>query len=518
MRRITQTLRHSSKLRHMGAAMLLLLLGVVLTWPDTNRKRERQISSHQLSVPGAVQTSYPPPTFIPDPVATARAQPPTSVPEPPYIPPPTVTLPPPPEAQVFPPTKSDLAPNIAWSAQSDNSLTIWVGRYSDSPTPRLEGQRPIARWNNIRLELSSMKVSPDHRRLALLFFEPCVPSPRPPTEPPPPPGTPQIGIPNTGDCGGDWPQHIYTVDLTTSKVQSIPDYYRHYSLYAQNSYPYFKKILGWFDNSRFGVELKSNEMVVALKDGSSFLPRPWPGLTEYGSIFELSMLPDRKTLFAWVNDGFYLRDAHSGVAQRVGNRLKITNHVDPENSQLVAYTRLVPAPNGRRIVHQEPEAGRDWDDGTSYELWGQELATDQRYRLTESGVWDFEPAWSHDSAHIAFAFGQSVSANKDDWSADFATWYYTDIYIADIGTRSSHKLTNFQNAHNRDIQWTPGGNLVLSSTASSRMGGFDLVAVSTVDGKAVTLVSAAPGQRLVRPLLFDVDLPGMPVTGLGDGR
>ncbi|MEO8287065.1 MAG: hypothetical protein ABI670_11595 [Chloroflexota bacterium] len=339
----------------------------------------------------------------------------------------------------------------------------------------------------------------------MLFVEPCVPKPPPPTQIPNPSGTPQISLPQTGsDCEGDWPEHIYVIDLKSNKVQSIPDYYNHFPLYESNSYPNFSKLLGWFDNDKFGVMLKSGQMATASKDGSSFVERTWPGQGQHDNVFGLSLLPDHKTIFAWVSEEFFLRDAPTGIIRKVGNRLAGT-----------WCDYLTPAPDGKLISYQEPEAGRVGNDGRHFELWVQELATDTRYKLISSGVWDARPAWSADNSQIAFAFTENVPTADDAWSSAFADKADTNIYLANVAARTARKVTNFTAAHNRDVIWTPRGNLLLSSTAHSQNRGFGLIQISPVDGKATTLVSAAQGEALVHPTFFgETELPGIPRTGV----
>ncbi|HET6262397.1 MAG TPA: hypothetical protein VFG99_09195, partial [Chloroflexia bacterium] len=114
------------------------------------------------ALPGAVETFVPPSTMVPDAVATARSLPPTSTPD--VSPPPTLPpLPPPPSAASLPVDPAAPAPNVAWSAETDSSLTIWVGRYNDDPAPGIKGVRAGARWDNKRLGLASMAASPDGR-------------------------------------------------------------------------------------------------------------------------------------------------------------------------------------------------------------------------------------------------------------------------------------------------------------------------------------------------------------------
>jgi hypothetical protein len=471
-----------------------LLIALLLTFYGKVQSPGRTgVSSQKFagSIPAAIET-YSPPTTTPD-----------LRPTPTYAPPPT--LEPPPVAQTFPVDRSSPSPNVAWSAQSDDTLTIWVGVYADDPAPIIRAARPVARWNNIRLNLLSMVVSPDQQSLAVLFVEPCVPAPPPPTETPDPSGTQQPRAPNTGnECEGDSPEHIYTIDLATNRVQSIPDYYSHYPLYAENSYPYFNKLLGWFDNDRFGVVLKNGQMVTAMKDGSSFIQRTWPGLGEFDIMHESALLPDHKTIFARVGNEFFFRDAPTGAVRKVGNRLEGT---------CCAY--LIPAPNGRLISYQEPEAGREGNDGRHYELWVQELATNTGHQLIGSGVWDTQPAWSADSSHIAFAYTESIPTSDDAWRTDFSDKADTNIYLADVSAFSSRKLTDFQSTHNRDIAWTPGGNLLMSSTAGSANGAFGLVAVRTATGTAFRVWGGEAGEEIAQPTFFGtIELPGMPRSGI----
>ncbi|HKP54810.1 MAG TPA: hypothetical protein VJ183_19420 [Chloroflexia bacterium] len=476
------------------AAFTTLLALLLLTSYNEVKSSNRTMSGPDKvisSIPAAIET-YSPPTTTPDLRLT-----------PTYAPPPT--LEPPPAAQTFPVDKSSSAPNVAWSAQSDDTLTIWVGHYDDDPAPIITDARPVARWRNIRLNLISMVVSPNRQSLAVLFVEPCIPAPPPPTETPDPSGTQQPRAPNTGnECEGDSLEHIYTIDLATNRVQSIPDYYRHYPLYAENIYPYFNKLLGWFDNDRFCVVLKNGQMVTAMKDGSSFIQRTWPGQGVHDTVYESALLPDHETIFAWVSNEFFFRDAPTGAVRKAGNRLEGTS-----------CDYLTPSPNGKLVSYQEREAGKERNDGVHYELWVQELATDARHKLVGSGVWDTQPAWSADSSQIAFAYTESIPTSDDAWSSEFADQADTNIYLADVNALTSHKLTDFQGIHNRDITWTPGGNLLLSSTAGSANGAFGLVAVHTATGTAFRVWAGEAGEELVQPTFFvTADLPGMPRSGV----
>lgn len=438
---------------------------------------------------------------LPTPVGTYY--PPLST-EPPYTPPPIPTLQPPPAAIPMPITTGP-APNVAWSAETDNSLTIWAGRYSDSdgPTPSITGARAVAKWTGIRLELRSMAVSPDHKSLALLTDEPCiVPTPAP-TDTPVPFVTPPVPFPNIGEeCEGGVPQHIYVVEVATGKVQSIPDY-GHYKLYEDSRNHYYTKILGWFDNQRFGIVQENGQMITATKDGASFIERRWPGTSIGDYIWGTTLLPGHNTIFSWVGDGFFFRDAGTGAVQRVGNRIEGTE-----------LNNLEPSPDGKHISSLESESDHNGNDFEHFGLWVQDLASDARKQLIGTGVWDTQPAWAPDSTRIAFAYADVIPPGSAIDSIDVAEAADTNVYIADVTAGRARQLTHFTGAHNSNIQWTAGGNLILSSTAGSRTGGPGIVGVSTVDGRATVLVGAEAGQRLVRPLFFGpVGVPGMPGTG-----
>ncbi len=161
-------------------AFTTLLVLFLLTFYNAVKSSDRRMSGSNKvisSIPAAIET-YSPPTTTPD-----------LRPTPTYAPPPT--LEPPPAAQTFPVDRSSPSPNVAWSAQSNDTLTIWVGVYTDDPAPIITAARPVARWHNIHLNLLSMVVSPNWQSLAVLFVEPCVPAPPPPTETPDPSGTQQ---------------------------------------------------------------------------------------------------------------------------------------------------------------------------------------------------------------------------------------------------------------------------------------------------------------------------------------
>jgi hypothetical protein len=349
------------------------------------------------------------------------------------------------------------------------------------------------------LALGNMAVSPNNRYLAALVKGVCeAPPPEPTATPGGDPNIPGMPIVD-GPCEGFGPEYIYVIDLATGRVQTIPDYNR----YHDSNLSGLDKIIGWFDDDRFGIKPDSGHMLVATRDGTPIESRVWPGASIYDSVYRLSLLPDHKTIFAWVHGEFFFRDAPTGVVRKAGNKL-----------EGIGYEYLAPSPDGKLISYQEPETGRESNDGRHYELWAQELATDRLHKLSPVGVWDTQPAWSPDSSRIAFAHTESIPTSNDAWWSGFADKANTNIYIADAATNTSRKLTNFTNAHNAGSQWTPAGNLLLSSTANSQDGRFDLMAVSSVDGKATTVISAGQGEGLFDVTFFGVGtLPGMPRSG-----
>lgn len=474
------------------ATLALLVLASYNSVPTRGRSGASQ-PGVAWSIPAAIET-YSPPTTTPD-----------LRPTPTYAPPPTQE--PPPLAEVFPVDKAAPVPNVAWSAESDNRLTIWVGHYSDNPAPGISAARRVAQWNNTKrvdyaityLALGNMAVSPNNRYLAALVKGVCeAPPPEPTATPGGDPNIPGMPIVD-GPCEGFGPEYIYVIDLATGRVQTIPDYNR----YHDSNLSGLDKIIGWFDDDRFGIKPDSGHMLVATRDGTPIESRVWPGASIYDSVYRLSLLPDHKTIFAWVHGEFFFRDAPTGVVRKAGNKL-----------EGIGYEYLAPSPDGKLISYQEPETGRESNDGRHYELWAQELATDRLHKLSPVGVWDTQPAWSPDSSRIAFAHTESIPTSNDAWWSGFADKANTNIYIADAATNTSRKLTNFTNAHNAGSQWTPAGNLLLSSTANSQDGRFDLMAVSSVDGKATTVISAGQGEGLFDVTFFGVGtLPGMPRSG-----
>ena len=463
-----------------STAAVLLFIAVMIflaVKPSTQAPEPTSAFTVGLSaqVPPAVGTYDLLPTLTPRPTE------PTWTPSP---------IPPPPAVSTRPPVSGHL-PNLAWGTTTDNSFTLWAGRYSDSPTPALASAKALAHWN-IPLTIMSMAASPDGRYLALLTIERCIPpTPMPTATPEYVNGTPMPVYPHTEEhCMGDFPRYLYVVDLVTTEVRTIPNYSDR-ELYAEHG-PYFShnnEVMGWFDNDR--IALDAGQLLVATKDGSSFQYRNFPNLTGRDNYFEIQLLSDRKTMFVWVNQEFYLRDADTGVIRKVGNWYKGA-----------WYDHVKASPNGQYISYLAPEVGRQGMDYRHVSLSFQRFPDDARHLIMSSGVWDRRPAWSPDSSRIAFARTKSVPRGYASiFNSEKAD---TDIYIATVTDLKVRQLTSFTGVHNRNIQWTPGGYLLVASSFGSSNETFGFVVVSTTDGTARRLWGPPPGETIVGPALFEL--------------
>lgn len=474
----------------LAALMFLVVASFLAIRP--NRQVPASTSDVAAQVPPAVGTYDLLPTWT------------RSPPEPTRTPTP---LPPPPAVRTMPPAPGQ-PPNIAWGSITDNSLTLWAGRYSDSPSPALTGARAVAHWS-LALDVMSMAASPDGRYLALLTQERCFP----PTPTPTPAatatpvlrnGTPVVIYPRTSEyCLGDFPRYLYVVDLLTNEVRIIPNYSDR-DLYLKHG-PHFSQnrgVLGWLDNDR--IALDAGQYLVATRDGTSFQYRNFPNLTGRESVFMNQLLPDRKTMFVWVNHDFYLRDVHSGDIRKVGKRSQAKD---------ARYGIIKASPNGQYISYVGPDVQSGGTSGRQLNLSFQRFSDDSRHLLVSGGVWDPSPAWSPDSSRIALVRTMAVPAgnNASIFESESAD---TDIYLATLAGLQVRRLTSFPAAHNRDIQWTPGGNLLVASTYGSRNKAFGLVWVSTMDGSAVRLWTPPPGETFAQSTLFEAQPSGMPPAGV----
>jgi dipeptidyl aminopeptidase/acylaminoacyl peptidase len=264
--------------------------------------------------------------------------------------------------------------------------------------------------------------------------------------------------------------------------------------------------MGWLDNDR--IALDAGQFLVATRDGTSFQYRNFHNLTGRDNLFMIQLLPDRKTMFAWVNDDFYLRDVHSGDIRKVGKRSQAKD---------ARYGIIQASPNGQYISYVGPDVQSGGTSGPQLNLSFQRFSDDSRHLLVPGGVWDPRPAWSPDSSRIALVRTTTVPAgnNASIFESEKAD---TDIYVATIDDLQVRRLTSFSGDHNRGIQWTPGGNLLVASTYGSRNKAFGLVSVSTTDGSATRLWTPPPGETFALSTLFESQPSGMPPAGVDPGR
>lgn len=425
---------------------------------------------------------------LPSPVETAEPPPlPTLTnvtPQPSATPAPTLPLPtpppllPPPAAVTFP-TDPTLTPNIAWGVQTSDTLTIWAGSYSDTPEPNISKAIPVARWD-APLKLLDIDVSPDHRSLAVLAQE----------EP---------------TAEGIWPKWLSVIDLTNHKVQPIPDY-GHYDLYEDYWFRTPIRIIGWLDNNKLSVQ-ESNipaAVVVATKDGTTYSRLPFPG--EYSSAHETALAPDRNTFFSDVvqrgKGGFWLYNTDGGNLRKVMDREKTRPLHAPTWSPDGKYITFL----SDEVLPDELKEGKRREYYGHMGVWVLDLNTGSQKKVDGADVWDASPVWSPDGSEIAFLRAKGpIKDEKIRHRYDRPENVSTDIYIADVISLKPRKLTSFSGKKNSGLQWVPGGNLILSSTADSQDGTPDLIAVSKKDGKITKIGKKSPGnsnEALVHPLVF----------------
>lgn len=371
-------------------------------------------------------------------------------------------------------------PNIAWGVATDNDLTIWVGTYSDTPSPSISNSRAIVKWT-VSLTLLDLAISPDHQSLAVLTFS------------------------ATASGEGGTPGWLSIINLTDNSVQDIPDYNSHYDLY---SYYYIRppnKILGWIDNSTFAVQQSIEGVVSAGKDGASYSLVPFPQGGYQGTLaIDSALSPDRTTLFSELsgNDsGFWLYNIDGSNPKQLVDGTTAKQTYSPNWSPDAKYISFL----SDQLATPE-SGGVTGTTGQYIGVWLLDLGTKSQNPVGGGSTWDVDPAWSSDSSKIAFL--RSDSAVTDD-----KVWYdrpdkvSTNIFVASVSDLTPHQLTQFQATNNSDLQWTDGGNLIMASTLGSSgpppgIGLPNIIAVSGQDGSTTTLVQAGSGQSLEHPQIL----------------
>ncbi len=379
--------------------------------------------------------------------------------------------------------------NIAWGAESEEGLTIWIGTYSDSPAPNLSNAKALVKWSD-RLRLRDMAFSPDGESLAILTEE-------------------------FVDSEGSWPNWLWVVNLSTGATQPVPDY-PNSTIYEYKFYRPAQRILGWLDNDSFAVQQVNEWAIVrANKNGTAYSRVGFPPSDTW--TFEATLSPDRSEFFANVSDmgetiegGFWRFNTDGTNPRQLVNWDKTRSLVYPSWS-----------PSGSYIGYLSPRSiiidGTKYDDYNRMGLWLLDLKDNKLQAVSDSDqvdVWDVSPAWSSDGAEIAFLRADAPVPTDGTvvWSMPEAI--STNILASSVTSDqlTPRKVTNFTGVRNSTIRWTPGNNFILSSTAGATNNKRGIVAI-TSNGTATLLVSSTATEEMVQPALAAPVLPGLPRTG-----
>lgn len=421
-------------------------------------ENSRDDTSADIVLPAPVETVLPP-TVVP------QTPPPLDTP---------VPLPPPPSPESFPYDNTAPSPNMAWGVETSRTLTIWVGIYSDVPEPSISQARPLVRWNvwrNARLRLLDMSVSPDHRSLAVLSI----------TE-------------GSSEMEGDLPTWLSVINLGNNTVQSVPDYSRS-DVYMSFLQKPPARILGWLDNDRLALLEISTPIraVIATKDGASYAEVPFP--PQYSTAPKTALSPDRTRLFSYGSGGFWLYNIDGSNPRNI-----IADTHGPTSPDNPTWS-----PSGKHISFESPliqvKEGKEYVDYDHRGVWILDLNTLAQKLVSAENSWSVAPTWSLDGSELAFLSADDSTKGRDNKLEKINS----NIFVADVITLNPSKLTKFVGKKNSGLQWTPSGNLILSSTAESQDGTLDLVAVQKKDGKVQKLRKKAPDspeENIVRPLVF----------------
>ena len=440
----------------------------------TEQSSQSSLSTLTTGLPTPVQTYAPiiNPTYPTYPTFTPL----------PYTPEPSPTLPPPPPPVSITPAVAGVVSStahgkarsgsssyaIAWGVETSNSLTIWTGDYSDVPSPNISNTKAVARWDSA-LRLIDIAASPDGRALVVLSTDILTPG-----------------------SEGLRPHWLSVIDLSTGKVQAIPDL-SHADLYEYYYYRPPQRIIGWIDNNRFAVQQIGDDVaMIASKDGTSYSRVPFP--PQYSGAIDTALSPDRTTFFSVVvgnEDGLWLYSIDGNNPRRVLEISSVKPPYDPLWS-----------PDGRYIsfLSPSPPLSEGWDF-KHMSLWLLDLDTSVEKQATQADdVWG-DPAWAPDGSKIAFL--RAVAASNDpDVSYKSSEKVHSNIFIADLKGLTPSKLTKFSDAKNSGLEWTPDGNIVLSSTAGTINGLPGIIVVYTRDGSTEKLLEGSNGESLVHPVIF----------------
>ncbi len=491
------------------ATLMLLAFFVIASSGTGTAPDQRSISAFILTPP--------PGQTVPPPVGTY--QPPTITVGTPYVPPTERPLPPPPgtvaltpgvtaSVPIASPTSlpapsvtvaaghegvATALPNIAWGQENaDGSVALWVGTYNDLPTPGITSGKTFVKWATTNapesglvnvLELEDLAFSPDGQSLAVLLLQHIEGEGFPPT----------------------W---LYSVNLSTGVVQHMPDY-SNYDIYSQFYSSRPDSIAGWVDSNRVAIQEGAfpSKVGIDAKDGTAYSSVPFE--PDWASLKSSTLSPDRQTLFSMAGiagRSFWLYNTDGSNAHQIlGGEAK------------AAYYPTW-SPNGKYIAfsaagHIIGPSGSSQVDYTKSGVWILNLDQASQQLVSGEDAWNSTPAWSLDSAKLAFLRADGTVSPGNVWF-NRPEGTDTNVFIAKVDSLVVSKLTNFTSVKNGSLQWTPGGNLIMSSTAAGTSGTRGVIAVSSANGSAVTLVGSAAGQQFEHPTLFiSSGLPGMPKTG-----
>jgi hypothetical protein len=356
--------------------------------------------------------------------------------------------------------------------EGPNSLAIWVGTYYDQPQPNIKDAVSLVQWDS-PFKLLDMKESPDHRYLALILSD------------------------TTVEGEGDVPSWIYTIDLVNKTAQSIPDY-SHEAIYRDKYFTTVERIVGWLDNDRLVVQetFTGNDRVrVATKDGASYTEVG--DLTQYSSVHDTALAPDRATFFSDTSSGFWRYGVDGS------NPLNILSE---DNARAAFYPTW--SPDGAHISFASPKVetvnGEITTDYLHAGVWLLNMTTFAQTLISGEDDWNAGPSWSQDGSKVAFLRADAPVTNSDDVWYNRTAQVNTNIFVVDLADLEPKQTTSFEGTKNSDMQWTQSGNIVFSSTAwdgnlSATLG---MLAVSAINGSTTTLFSPGTNEAVAHPIIF----------------
>ncbi len=382
--------------------------------------------------------------------------PPVFTPEPTFPPPPTPQAPIPPSAITLsnePINLSNGATPLIWAAQASDSLTIWEGYFSESPTPHLQGNHPIVRWN-LPLSVSYMAVSPSRTFLSLIAT-------------------------NRNRSEGE-PSWLYVINLTSNAVTFTPNPY-----YADPA-----TIVGWIDESRFVIEPAAGAEI-ANRSGAP-LTSAVPPQSSKAFISDVALSQNRAMLFylavgAGADDGYWLSNIDNSS----------THHIVADKDRRPIHAPVW-SPSGSYIGFLSP----DLPDDTQMRPWLLDTNTYAMRSIGEKGVWDAGLTWSPDATKLAFLQADTLPAPSEGWY-ETPELPSTNVFTVDLASLQPKQLTHFSGTHNNGLSWSPDGRyLILSSTQGGQLGASGLLAISASSGQSVSLLPGSAAANNVRPLLL----------------